>query len=555
MKKTIVFFLLISSAFTMLTAQEALKSVAEEYYDSLSLQGIVIRPTLGYRTLSDSVWFVDENAEHPWKNNNLGTLRTIYEAAEPGSSTFLDGINQSVTLRIYGPEWFNSYNSSIPYGQNDGALWQGVGYNTSLTAGVRLEGFGFEATFKPQIVWSQNKDYDHLPGINGYDGSYYDRIDIVQRYGDSAYYDFSWGDSEIRYTWKTLTMGFGTQSPWLGPAWLNPMLGSNNATPYPKFDIGLRKIPVVIPWIDWYAGDIEARMFVGRLKQSEYFNSPTKPDDRMLVEGSFSISPSFINGLSVGFNRAFVTYWDYKNLIYLGRLLYISHNNGTGSGNDEDQKLAIYADWTFPEAGFEVYGEYGFDDFSYYKIPDIFHTGIYTIGMKQIIPHSSNVYGVLNAEWNNAEISSDFYFQWQYLGYYAHSFVSQGYTSNGQILGAGTGFMGNSQKLSYTLYYPKGYSAVSLHRYCNNNNHTLNNAVFDDYHKQTGFTADEVAAIKSKYAKYETVLSFGADTAYFLNDSLSVSFGADVYKVFMNKYDPENNFWTASAKCSIKYVF
>ena len=52
---TSIFFLGLWSP-VLLTAQEALKSVEEEYYDFLSLQGITSRPTLGYRTLSDSEW-------------------------------------------------------------------------------------------------------------------------------------------------------------------------------------------------------------------------------------------------------------------------------------------------------------------------------------------------------------------------------------------------------------------------------------------------------------------------------------------------------------------
>ena len=63
MKKSAIFFsciFLISTLF----AQEALKSTEEEYYDFLSLTGVVARPTLGYRTLSDSVWELDEDEEH-----------------------------------------------------------------------------------------------------------------------------------------------------------------------------------------------------------------------------------------------------------------------------------------------------------------------------------------------------------------------------------------------------------------------------------------------------------------------------------------------------------
>ena len=62
-----------------LFSQEALKSIEEEYYDFLSLQGITERPYLNYRTLSDSEWNIkeDENTSHPWKDLNLGTKKTL----------------------------------------------------------------------------------------------------------------------------------------------------------------------------------------------------------------------------------------------------------------------------------------------------------------------------------------------------------------------------------------------------------------------------------------------------------------------------------------------
>ena len=141
-------------------SQETLKSIEEEYYDFLSLTGAAERPTLGYRTLSDSEWnILDEN--HPWQNNNLGTKRTVWEGSE-GTNWFTRGFEHNIKFKVYGPEWYNSYNSAAPYGQNDGALWQGKGYNTSLTGGARMEAFGFELTVKPQISFSQNQSFDYL---------------------------------------------------------------------------------------------------------------------------------------------------------------------------------------------------------------------------------------------------------------------------------------------------------------------------------------------------------------------------------------------------------
>ena len=264
-----------------LFAQEALKSVEEEYYDFLSLTGLVERPHLNYRTLSDSLWNYNEidsfeenedgtftkvrvsgqeSSSNIWKNNNLGTRYQLWEADSPSENFFLRGLNQGITARIYGPEWFNSYNSSAPYGQNDGALWQGRGYNTSLTAGARLESYGFELTVKPQVSFSQNASFKLMNNSAFYSNEYayiwgYPAMnvgaDAPQRFGDKAFWTFDWGDSEARWTWHSFTTGFGTQTIWLGPAWQNPLLHSNNAASYPKFDIGLRKTKIIIRSKRW----------------------------------------------------------------------------------------------------------------------------------------------------------------------------------------------------------------------------------------------------------------------------------------------------------------
>nr|MCR4734625.1 hypothetical protein [Treponema sp.] len=190
-------FIIISSFLIFLSniyAQEALKSLEEEYYDFLSLQGVTERPSLGYRTLSDSQWNFNEitqmmenedgtftkvrlsgqeSSQNLWAGNNLGSWINLWQPAKVSENFFMRGLKQGAFLRIYGPEWYNSYNTAAPYGQNDGALWQGVGYNTFLTSGIRLESYGFELTLKPQISFSQNLDYDYLPGVYGNEYSYF----------------------------------------------------------------------------------------------------------------------------------------------------------------------------------------------------------------------------------------------------------------------------------------------------------------------------------------------------------------------------------------------
>ena len=535
-------------------AQEALKSIEEEYYDFLSLQGLVERPTLGYRTLSDSVWELDEETDHIWAENNLGSTKIIWKDSTPADNWFANGLFQGFKYKIFGPEWFNSYNTAAPYGQNDGALWQGRGYNTSLTTGARLESYGFEVTFKPQISWMENKGFETNPGVypNPYSysfhsGTVHQDIDIVQRYGDSSLFNFDWGDSEIRWTWHSLTFGFGTQNPWLGPAYLNPMLGSNNAAGYPKFDAGIRETKVVIPYFDLNVGTIEGRIWLGQLTESNYFDNNESNNKRMLTAMSASYKPSFIPGFTFGLNRIFLTYWRNENFKYILRLFTDSHSNGTLTNNDEDQKASLFAEWAFPKNNFIVYFEYGFDDFSGHKKANPFHTGIYTVGIKQIIPLPNNLTSIVNFEWNNFEMSQDFQLQWIYLGYYAHHFVTQGYTQRGELLGAGTGSLGNSQFLQYKVLYPKGYTSITFHRFCPNNNSVLSQSVY------TSSDATDGNIYNKWYGNFETFFCYGIDSCFFINNSFNVSLAFDYIQILNHNYIKGNNINNFNIRCTLKY--
>lgn len=509
-------FLFLSVFSSSIFAQEALKSTEEEYYDFLSLTGAAERPTLNYRTLSDSEWQVtDEN--HLWKDNNLGTKRTLYESDSTETNWFTAGIDRSVKLKLYGPEWFNSYNTKAPYGQNDGALWQGKGYNTSLTAGARLEAFGFEATFKPQVSWSQNREFDYMPGVYGSEYSYFwkGNIDLVQRYGDSSFWTFDWGDTEIRYSWNNFTVGFGFQSPWLGPAWLNPMLGSNNAGTYPKFDIGLRKTKIYMPYTNWYLGEIEGRAWLGYLTESDYFDNDSTNDHRQLTGFSVAYSPSILPELTLSINKISLARWDEKSAKYLNPLY--------DSNEVEDQKVSFGADLLFPTVGFEVYGELGIDDYNGRGFADPFHTMIYTVGtikeltfIKKVT--KSKLESELIFEWSNFGMSQDFQLEWKYMGYYSHSLISQGYTQNGQIIGAGSGYFGNSQYIALRTYFSKGNVTLFLH-YNRPDTNYIDNIGLDTKYDEW---KDTYKGSHEQWGLYKSIRTCGINIQYFFTNKFLI---------------------------------
>jgi len=520
MKRLYTFFAAMLSCASIFS-QEALKSTEEEYYDFLSLQGLVERPTLGYRTLSDSEWTLTEEAktadENVWKNNSLGSKWTAYEPAQKTDNFFTRGIDQSVKVKIYGPEWFNSYNTAAPYGQNDGALWQGKGYNTSFTAGARLEAYGLEATFKPQLSFSQNREFDYIkpnyPSVDennnftiyngkadtyGYYGVQY--IDAPQRFGDKAFFTYDWGDTEIRYTWHNLTAGIGTQTIWLGPAKINPILHSNNAPSYPKIDFGLRKTKI------GYLGEIEGRIWYGRLSESQYFDNDSTNDTNLITGMTANWKPFNFANLYFGGNIVSVEKWTGSLKQAITSLNPKNYGSASSRNSwDADKRLSFSIDYIIDKAGFEAYLEWGKNDHPR-SIRDFFHypyhTAAYTAGIVKTINFRKDFVGKILFEISNFESSNNYgrILPWT-TSFFVHDQITQGYTNNGQWLGAGIGTGGRSQYLSFTLYYPKGNSSIFFQR----QNPDL------DY---TWFVSDN--------SRMLSLLSFGITTQYYFNTNMNV---------------------------------
>jgi hypothetical protein len=498
MKKR-AFLILVSSLVCSLPAQEALGSYANDVFERRALMGLNERPYLNYRTLSDLNW------------------------------------SEADGLRLYGPELFSSYNSAVPYGTNDGALWQGAGLNMSLTGGFRYEVHGFELTLRPQLVFSGNAGFPLVPSYNGYatygsasyDGKadtygYYGVgfVDAPQRFGTDPLYDWSWGDSELRYTWNTLTVGFGTQAVWLGPARFNPLLLSNNAPPFPKIDFGLRRQSLVL--FGRHLGDVEARAFWGRTTESEYFDSDPDNDHNLFSGLSLGYAPAIVPGLSLGLNRIILTKWDDTDLVgILSLILPLKRDEDISYPGD--QRASITASYILPGVGLELYLEWARNDFSptidhVFRYP--FHTHAYTLGLARIFDLGSGSarQGHVFFEFTNLESSRDYEFIGGATTFYAHGQITQGHTNLGQWLGAGMGTGGNSQTLGYRILHPDGSFTFYFQRVNPDNDYIWYLASGDGSEIEKRIRVDLSLGLEADYRLSETArLKSGAVFTYFYN--------------------------------------
>jgi len=505
----------------ILSAQEALLSVQENYYSFLSLRGLTNRPTLNFRTFSDSVWAIDESTDHPWMGQNLGTWHNLFG---------------NFRIRIHGPELFMSVNTAAPYGQNDGVLWQGRGFNSMFRGGVRIEGHGLELTLLPHVAFSQNLAFDFIqPNYSGpnyagraEDFGYYGvrSIDAPQRFGDRAFFDWDFGDTEIRYTWRTLTVGFGTQAIWLGPAQLNPIIHSNNATAYPRLDIGLRRQAITLPWRNLHIGDIEFRAWWGRLSESDWFDNDDTNNHNLITGFAIAYNfPSFLTGLTIGFNRIMLSKWDTMNFSSIFTLLWPFMDDAAGI-DENDQRASIVIDYLLPLVGINVYFEWGRNDFSpglHHIIRYPFHTQAYTFGVRKAFHFTRNLKGVVLLETTYIEASKDYltFIPWA-TTFYSHHIITQGHTNRGQWLGAGIGTGGNSQYLEFKLYFPRGYGRFFLQR----RNPDLDFTWFMDTEVTPGI----------REASIRTFFDFGISALYHLTPNFVVSPSF----VFRDEHNPLN---------------
>ncbi len=489
--RSLVLAVLALAAMGTATAQEALLSARAGYFDLLALEGLANPPTQDYRTLSDDVWTIPD-MDHPWKEwlSRPVTLR---------SGLF--------SFRLYGPDLFASWNGAYPHGMNDGALWQGVGLNTSLSTGFAIEAAGLRATFRPTVNWMQNSYFETLPGRGFGPYSTFARpwIDLYQRPGAASLAILDWGDSEIRYSLGPVTAGFGTQNVWMGPARRNPLIHSNNAEPYAKADFGIRRTPTPI-------GDIEGRVFLGQVHASEWFDRARYNDTTQVTGLSLSWSPSFLKGLTLGAHRIILSWWkNAANLGMIGVILFPWFTDDIAT-DDTDQRASVSALYRIPEAGLELYAEWGRNDFSTgldFLIRYPFHTEAWTLGLRKAIPLAGGRWkGELLSEASNLESSRDY----EFIGpttFYEHWLVVQGHTNRGQIFGAGIGTGGNAQYLGFTLYHERGSARAYVQRLNRNNDYVYFlhwSGLIDDKLRDSG--------------RFNAELAVGVEGTWFLGERL-----------------------------------
>jgi hypothetical protein len=413
-------------------------SVSRERARVLEVAGLApLRPRLFERWSSDPVLRVcDGGAPHPSELPALEPSRKLELSLAP------------VTLRAVGHRGWSD-------DRNDGALWAGKGLSSSASAGVALRWRWFSAQVAPIAAWQQNEAFrlrqTSATGLSPWSNPFAGGIDLPLRFGPDSFWTTHPGQSWIRADAWNVAVGLSTENLWWGPGMRDSIVMTNSAPGFLHAFLGTSR-PADI-WIGW----LEAQAVWGRLRESDWFDADSENDRRLFTALTLGFEPKVVPGLFVGVARTFqftIPPGGLELSDYVKPFFESPEKVNLGEEIDErgdNQLISFFARWAFQPVGFEVYGEWGRDDHAW-DLADFAthpeHGQAWLLGAHKawrgvrggVLRVSTELVNTFEKPVPNPPRGVPVF--------YTHGIVRQGYTNEGQMLGAGLGPQGNSQSIA-----------------------------------------------------------------------------------------------------------
>jgi len=392
-------------------------------------------------------------------------------------SSLMDPRRSGVTPRnftIVFPELTLVSNSRLPFGQNDGAMWAGKGANLRALAGFTISAGPLRVVVIPELAYSSNNRLNIDPADPSFvkpvpagrsvfsnpSNVFPYSIDMPWRFGGEGISRIYPGQSSVSLTAGPIEAGAATENEWWGPAIVNPIVMGDNAPGFPHAFIRTSH-PV-----NTILGRLDARWIVGGLKESDFFDDNPDNDVRSLSALAIAWKRSAASGVTLGFTRSvFSATTGYSDVA--GHLFDVLKNTGHPNARavsdstmipGSDQIFSLFAQWALPRYGLESYVEWGRTEFpvsfrDFLKQP--LHSRGYTAGVQWSKPIAPDARFRAQGEVTNVEQSSTYRFR-PIGSWYTSRSVIQGYTNEGQVIGAGIG-PGSSSQWVAADYFKGGW--------------------------------------------------------------------------------------------------
>jgi hypothetical protein len=344
----------------------------------------------------------------------------------------------------------SNFNSTRPYGWNNGSMLQSRGPGTRLSMGLHYASGPFEVNVQPEWVYAANSNYT-----------------TTTLYGmpnDGPYHRIFAGQSYANLNLGKIKLGYSNQNLWWGPGQFSALLMSNNAPGFGHFHFSSRE-PIHTKLFD-----LEWQLIGGGLSQDSTINAENHaqqkgiytPQWRYVNAMVISIHPNFLKGLHLGFTRSlqvYQTWFQNKDISMFEKYMPMlsqffkkkiyTQANAPLFDDGKDQLASVFIRFVMPRSHFEFYFEYGYNDFKT-NVRDLAidaqHSSAYIVGFKKVIPKNNDRYFSISGEITQMAQPPDFVVR-NAGNWYVHNTVKQGMTHMNQLLGAGSGLGNNVQTL------------------------------------------------------------------------------------------------------------
>ena len=383
------------------------------------------------------IWDLTQTSGGPWRDGPWPGLR----------ATTSEGLRPS----WWGAQGQVMYSSGYPTDRLDGPIWQGKGLTAALDLGVGWQLGPLHVTLAPILYWSQNRPFELWPvGFEGQPSEAYPWrwIDWPQQQGPDPFLTVGAGQSEVAFRTRRVTIGLSTRNRRWGPGIQNSIVLGSSAAGFPHIFLSTSN-PLESP-----VGRLEGQWLYGRLQRSRVFLPQESDPGRYATGLALVWSPKWISDLHVGSSAMAYAY---------AADGVFSDVNGDA---ESDYLGSLFFRWVLPRSGFELYGEWARND-RWEDIEDLLlepeHSQGYTVGFQKAFGVGSEELLAVSVELTHLESENTSRLR-DNPTFYAHWAVLEGYTHEGQLLGAVVGPGGNQQHLGLTRYSPVGSEAVWLRR-------------------------------------------------------------------------------------------
>ncbi len=448
---------------------------------------LIIILTFSTRLYSQNIYFDDINLM-----NKLRDIQLKNDTSKPIDQSFL--IRSTSTFQqiqnnlinkpkdifksfMIGYDFIN--NTLLPESINDGIIYPSRGWQERYTVGVNLNWKLLDINFQPEKLIVQNMEQEYYKG-NPKDGNFMfkyfgmvaNNIDHFRQFGYEKIDTTSFGQSRVGLKTKHISFGYSTENIWWGPGKRNSLIFSNNAGGFRHYYLNSQE-PVKT-----FIGSFEFSAISGTLDTTKYTDidqellnvcRPCKVfkniDQRKIDAITINWRPKWISNLYLGYAFSRQYYANTKNQ-YDQTYSFFS--------KDRTQQItgSLMFRFSLPKDHAEFYGEMGLPDEAAYPWKFLKEqnprTGFIFGASKLVLIGKGKSFLNLNLEFTQLQLMNPkniFRLGNPFSGglpnsWYLNTKIKQGWSNNGQLIGASIGPGSNSQSISFS--WNKGYNKIGI---------------------------------------------------------------------------------------------